>query len=58
MWSMIAASSVFITLALLALELGWGIVGVWVALDVLLASRLVLLAARFRGRRWAVVGWG
>ena len=58
MWSMIAASAVYITLAVLALELHWGIVGVWTALDVLIAARLVLLAARFRGKRWAVVGWG
>jgi len=58
MWSMLAASAVFITLAALALERGWGIVGVWVALDVLLAVRLALLGTRFAGRRWAVVGWG
>jgi putative MATE family efflux protein len=58
MWSMLAASAVFLTLAILALEHGWGIVGVWIALDVLIAARLVLLTARFRGRRWAVVGWG
>jgi len=58
MWSMIAASAVFIALAVLAFERHWGIVGVWIALDVLLAARLVLLAGRFRGRRWAVVGWG
>jgi putative MATE family efflux protein len=57
MWSMIAASAVFIALAVLALERHWGIVGVWIALDVLLAARLVLLAGRFRGRRWAIVGW-
>ena len=35
-----------------------GIVGVWIALDVLIAARLALLGARFAGRRWAVVGWG
>jgi putative MATE family efflux protein len=58
MWSMLAASAVFITLAVLALELGWGIVGVWIALDILIATRLAFLAARFGGRRWAVVGWG
>jgi putative MATE family efflux protein len=58
MWSMIAASAVFITLAVLALELRWGIVGVWVALDVLIATRLALLSVRFAGRRWVVVGWG
>jgi len=58
MWSMLAASAVFITLAVLSLELGWGIVGVWIALDVLIAARLALLSVRFAGRRWAVVGWG
>ena len=42
----------------LALALDWGIVGVWVALDVLIAARLALLGVRFAGRRWAVVGWG
>jgi putative MATE family efflux protein len=58
MWSMLAASGVFIALAVVAFEHHWGIVGVWVALDVLLLARLLLLAVRFRGRRWAVVGWG
>jgi putative MATE family efflux protein len=58
MWSMLAASAVFITLAVLALELDWGIVGVWVALDVLIATRLAFLGVRFAGRRWAVIGWG
>jgi Na+-driven multidrug efflux pump len=58
MWSMLAASGVFVALAIVAYEAGWGIVGVWIALDVLIATRLALLGARFRGRRWAVVGWG
>jgi len=58
MWSMLAASAVFVVLAVLALERGWGIVGVWIALDVLIAVRLALLGLRFAGRRWAVVGWG
>jgi len=58
MWSMLAASAVFITLAVLALERGWGIVGVWAALDVLIVARLALLGPRFARRRWAVVGWG
>jgi putative MATE family efflux protein len=57
MWSMLAASAVFVTLAALALALGWGVVGVWVALDVLIAARLALLGPRFVRRRWAVVGW-
>ena len=57
MWSMIAASALFITLASVALARDWGIVGVWIALDVLIAVRLALLSIRFAGRRWAVVGW-
>ena len=58
MWSMLAASTLFIALAATGYELGWGIVGVWAALDVLIAARLALLAVRFAGRRWAVIGWG
>ncbi|HJQ73789.1 MAG TPA: MATE family efflux transporter [Gaiellaceae bacterium] len=57
MWSMLAASAVFITLAALALAFDWGVVGVWAALDVLIAARLALLGPRFARRRWAVVGW-
>ena len=58
MWSMLAASAVFIVLAVLALERSWGIVGVWSALDVLIGVRLALLSVRFAGRKWAVIGWG
>jgi len=57
MWSMVLASGLFITLAALALALGWGIVGVWAALTVLIGARLALLGPRFVRRRWAVVGW-
>jgi putative MATE family efflux protein len=57
MWSMLAASALFIALAVAALTQDWGIVGVWIALDVLIAARLGLLWVRFAGRRWAVVGW-
>jgi len=57
MWSMVAASGLFILLAALALAYGWGVIGVWVALDVLIAARLALLGPRFVSRRWAVVGW-
>ncbi len=56
MWSMLAASAVFIPIAVLSLELDWGIVGLWAGLDVLIAVRLTLLGLRFAGRRWAVVG--
>jgi putative MATE family efflux protein len=58
MWSMLAASAIFIPLAAIAYASDWGVLGVWVALDVLIASRLALLGVRFAGRRWAVVGWG
>jgi putative MATE family efflux protein len=57
MWSMLAASGLFVLLAALALTFGWGVIGVWAALDVLIAARLVLLGPRFARRRWAVVGW-
>jgi len=57
MWSMLAASALFVAIAALALALGWGIVGVWAGLDVLIAARLALLGFRFAGRRWAVVGY-
>ena len=57
MWSMLAASIAFVAIAALSLALGWGIVGVWAGLDVLIAARLALLGARFAGRRWAVVGY-
>jgi Na+-driven multidrug efflux pump len=57
MWAMLAASAVFIALAVAAFAQHWGIVGVWIALDVLIAARLGLLWVRFASRRWAVVGW-
>jgi Na+-driven multidrug efflux pump len=57
MWSMLAASAIFIAIALAALAFDWGILGVWAGLDVLIGARLALLGVRFAGRRWAVVGW-
>jgi len=57
MWGMLLASlGAFAPLALLSLELGWGIVGVWCGLLALIAVRLATCGARFRGTRWAVVG--
>jgi putative MATE family efflux protein len=55
MWSMLAASALFIALAALALSFDWGVIGVWAALDVLIAARLALLGPRFARGRWAVV---
>jgi putative MATE family efflux protein len=54
--AMVAAAAVFAPLALLALALGWGIVGVWAAIVALMVVRLAPLAVRFAGRRWALVG--
>ena len=57
MWSMLAASALFVTLAALSLAFGLGVVGVWIALDVLIAARLALLGPRFLSRRWVTLGW-
>jgi putative MATE family efflux protein len=55
-WSMVAALAAFAPLVLGALSLGLGVVGVWAALNILMAVRLLTCGARFVGRRWAVVG--
>ena len=56
MWGMLASVAVYVPLALLALDRGWGIVGVWCGLAALIAVRLVLCGARFATERWAVTG--
>lgn len=55
-WSMVAALAVFVPLAFGVLIFGLGVIGVWVALNVLMVVRLVTCGTRFLGRRWAVVG--
>jgi len=56
-WSMVFSSlAVFAPIALLALALDWGIVGVWCGLLGLMFARVITCGARFVGRRWAVVG--
>jgi putative MATE family efflux protein len=56
-WAMVfCALAVFVPLTLLALQLDWGVVGVWWALNALMVARLITLGLRFRGLRWAVVG--
>jgi Na+-driven multidrug efflux pump len=57
MWSMLAASGLFVLLAALALSYDWGVIGVWAALDVLIVARLALLGPRFARRKWAILGW-
>jgi putative MATE family efflux protein len=53
---MLASAAVAIPLAVLALELGWGIVGVWGALAALIVVRLTTCLARFASGRWAATG--
>jgi len=55
-WMLVASLGVGAPLALLALALDWGIVGVWVALLGFILARLVSLAPRFSSGRWAVTG--
>jgi Na+-driven multidrug efflux pump len=52
----VAGFVVYVPIALAALAFDWGIVGVWCGLIALMVARLITLAARFRTRRWAVVG--
>jgi Na+-driven multidrug efflux pump len=56
-WSMVAAFAVSAPVAVAALVLDWGIVGVWAALVVLIVVRLALMWRRFASRRWLVTGW-
>ncbi|MCW3038104.1 MAG: family efflux transporter [Solirubrobacterales bacterium] len=46
----------FAPVVLASLLFDWGVTGVWVALNVLMLARLVTMAVRFRGGRWAVLG--
>jgi Na+-driven multidrug efflux pump len=56
-WSMVASFAASAAVAVAAYALDWGIVGVWSALVVLIAVRLVLMWRRFASRRWLVTGW-
>jgi Na+-driven multidrug efflux pump len=56
MWGMLAAAAVYVPVALLALDQGWGIQGVWFGLAGLIAVRLLTCGARFASSRWALVG--
>jgi putative MATE family efflux protein len=53
---LLAGLGAYVPIALLALALAWGITGVWSGLLALMGVRLVTLAARFAGGRWAVTG--
>jgi putative MATE family efflux protein len=54
--AMLGAFVVFVPIGLLALHEGWGIVGVWAGLDVMMVVRCATLGARFLGERWVVLG--
>lgn len=53
---LLAGLGAYVPIALLALELGWGVTGVWAGLLALMGVRLLTLGGRFAGGRWAVVG--
>jgi putative MATE family efflux protein len=56
MWGMLSAAAVYIPVALLALDQGWGIKGVWAGLAGLILVRLATCGARFTSSRWALTG--
>ena len=56
MWGMLAAAAAYVPIALLALDRGWGIVGVWWGLAALIAVRLATNGLRFLSDRWARTG--
>jgi len=55
-WMLASALLIYVPIALLSLELEWGIVGVWCGLIGLILGRLLSNGTRFAGRRWAVTG--
>jgi putative MATE family efflux protein len=56
MWGMLAAAAVYVPVALLALDQGWGIAGVWCGLVGLIGVRALTCGARFAGGRWVLTG--
>jgi putative MATE family efflux protein len=56
MWAMLASAAVYVPVALLALDQGWGIVGVWWGLAGLIGMRALTCGARFLGSRWVLTG--
>ena len=56
-WSTaLAALGFLVPTSLLALDLGWGLRGVWAGMAALMLVRLGTMAWRWRSGRWAVVG--
>ena len=54
--AMVLAFAAFVPVALASAARDWGVVGIWSAIHVLMAVRLITMAWRFSSRRWAVVG--
>jgi putative MATE family efflux protein len=55
-WTLVAAVAGFLPLTWAALVFGWGLVGIWTGLTVLVVIRLVAVLLRVRSGRWAVTG--
>ena len=51
-----SALAVFVPITLFSLHFHWGVVGVWWGLNALMLARLITIGARYRGRRWVVIG--
>jgi putative MATE family efflux protein len=56
MWGMLLSAAVYIPVALLALDQGWGIMGVWWGLAGLIGMRALTCGLRFLGSRWVLTG--
>jgi Na+-driven multidrug efflux pump len=54
--AMVGAAAVFIPVLMAALAFDWGLIGIWVALNILMVARLAPLWRRFEGERWLVLG--
>ncbi|MGH7766174.1 MAG: MATE family efflux transporter, partial [Candidatus Binatia bacterium] len=53
MWAMLAgALGIFVPIAWMSLHFGWGLLGVWIGLSLLMAWRLATNLYRFFSRRW------
>ncbi len=56
MWGMLVSAAVYVPVALLSLDQGWGITGVWWGLAGLIGMRALTCGLRFLGRRWVLTG--
>ncbi|MFF7637138.1 MATE family efflux transporter [Kitasatospora sp. NPDC008050] len=55
-WAMLGTLAAFAPVALAALHLGWGLAGLWWALNLFILARCAFLVARLRTGRWLVTG--